>query len=85
MNETKMMDFVGRAVEDVGAVLNGAMVVIGDKLGLYKAMASAGPVTSAGLADHTGTAEREIIIGAGFTSLERVAEAPFNIVLEAKV
>jgi hypothetical protein len=28
---------------------------------------------------------REIVIGAGFTSLERVAETPFNIVLEAKV
>ena len=37
-----MMDFVDRAVGDVGAVLGGAMVVIGDKLGLYRAMK--GPV-----------------------------------------
>ena len=36
MDETKMTEFVGRAVGDVGAVLGGAMVVIGDKLGLYR-------------------------------------------------
>ena len=33
MDETRMMDFVGKAVDDVGALLGGAMVVIGDKLG----------------------------------------------------
>src|SRR5205814_2239 len=33
MNETKLMEFVDQAVGDVGAVLGGAMVVIGDKLG----------------------------------------------------
>ena len=38
MDETGMNEFVNRAVGDVGAVLNGAMVVIGDKLGLYGAM-----------------------------------------------
>ena len=42
MDETRMMEFVGRAVDDVGALLGGAMVVIGDKLGLYRAMAGAG-------------------------------------------
>ncbi len=41
MDETKMMEFVGKAVDDVGAVLGGAMVVIGDKLGLYRSMAGA--------------------------------------------
>ena len=46
MDETKMMEFVGRAVGDVGALLGGAMVVIGDKLGLYRAMAGAGPLTA---------------------------------------
>ena len=51
MDETKMMEFVGRAVGDVGAVLGGAMVVIGDKLGLYRSMAGAGPLTPAELAD----------------------------------
>src|SRR5205814_1368782 len=60
MDDTKMMDFVNRAVDDVGALLGGAMVVIGDKLGLYHAMAGAGWLTPAELAARTGTAERYV-------------------------
>src|SRR5205085_6270616 len=60
MNETKMMEFVDRAVGDVGALLGGAMVVIGDKLGLYRSMAGAGPLTPADLAARTGTTERYV-------------------------
>jgi len=55
-----MMEFVDRAVGDVAAVVGGAMVVIGDKLGLYRAMADAGPITAAELAARTGTAERYV-------------------------
>ena len=60
MDDAKMTEFVGRAVGDVGAVLGGAMVVIGDKLGLYRSMAGAGPLTPAELAARTGTAERYV-------------------------
>jgi SAM-dependent methyltransferase len=60
MDETKMMEFVDKAVGDVGALLGGAMVVIGDKLGLYRAMSGAGPLTPAELASRTGTAERYV-------------------------
>jgi SAM-dependent methyltransferase len=60
VDETKMMEFVGQAVNDVGALLGGAMVVIGDKLGLYRAMDGAGPLTPAELAARTGTAERYV-------------------------
>ena len=60
MDESQMAAFVGRAVEDVGALLGGAMVVLGDKLGLYRAMAGTGSVTSAELAARTGTAERYV-------------------------
>ena len=60
MDETRMMEFVGQAVTDVGALLGGAMVVIGDKLGLYRAMAGTGSVTPAELAARTGTAERYV-------------------------
>jgi 2-polyprenyl-3-methyl-5-hydroxy-6-metoxy-1,4-benzoquinol methylase len=60
MDEAKLMEFVGQAVGDVGAMLGGAMVVIGDKLGLYRAMAGAGSLTSAELAERTGTAERYV-------------------------
>ena len=60
VDETQMMEFVGRAVADVGALLGGAMVVLGDKLGLYRAMAGTGSFTSAELAARTGTAERYV-------------------------
>jgi hypothetical protein len=54
----KLMQFVFRAVDEVGSTLNTALVVMGDKLGLYRAMAGVGPLTSAELAERTGTAER---------------------------
>ena len=40
--------------------MNAALIVIGDKLGLYKAMSGAGPMTSAELSKKTGTAERYV-------------------------
>ena len=46
----KLMQFVFRAVEEVGATLNTALVVMGDRLGLYRAMAGAGPLAPAELA-----------------------------------
>jgi SAM-dependent methyltransferase len=54
----KLMGFVFRAVDEVGATLNTALVVMGDRLGLYRAMAGAGPLTPADLAGRAGTAER---------------------------
>ena len=53
----KLMAFVFKAVEEVGATLNTALVVMGDKLGYYRAMVAAGPVTPARLARHTATDE----------------------------
>src|SRR5438045_3856197 len=60
MDESKLMEFVGKAVGDVGAVLAGSLIVIGDRLGLYRAMAGAGPVTPEELARRTDTSERYI-------------------------
>ena len=54
------MAFVFRAVEEVGATLNAALVVMGDKLGLYRALAGAGALTAGQLADGTGVAERYV-------------------------
>jgi 2-polyprenyl-3-methyl-5-hydroxy-6-metoxy-1,4-benzoquinol methylase len=54
----KLNSFVFRAVDEVGAALNAALVVMGDKLGLYRAMAERGLVTSGELAEATDTAER---------------------------
>src|SRR3982750_1946248 len=56
----KLQEFVFRAVEEVGATLNTALVVMGDKLGLYRALAGAGPLSPAELAERTGTAERYV-------------------------
>jgi 2-polyprenyl-3-methyl-5-hydroxy-6-metoxy-1,4-benzoquinol methylase len=50
--------FVGRFATDLGAVLHGATVVIGDRLGLYSALAQRGPSTAAELAAATGCDER---------------------------
>jgi SAM-dependent methyltransferase len=60
LNEAKLHDFVMKAVVEMGAAMNSALIIIGDKLGLYKAMAGAGPLTSAELAAKTGTAERYV-------------------------
>ena len=56
----KLEQFVFRAVDEVGATLNAALVVMGDKLGLYKALAGAGPLTPSELADRTDTTERYV-------------------------
>ena len=60
MDETRMTEFVEKAVGDVGALLGGSMVVIGDKLGLYRAMAGAGWLSPAELAGRTATVERYV-------------------------
>jgi SAM-dependent methyltransferase len=56
----KLEQFVFRAVDEVGATLNSALVVMGDKLGLYKALAGAGALTPVELARRTGVAERYV-------------------------
>jgi SAM-dependent methyltransferase len=53
----KLMALVFRAVDEVGATLNAGLVVMGDKLGYYRAMADSGPTTPSRLADDTRTAE----------------------------
>jgi SAM-dependent methyltransferase len=60
INEDKMNAFLGKVVGDFGASLSSALVYIGQKLGLYKAMAEAGPVTPADLAQRTNTNERYV-------------------------
>ncbi len=60
IDETKLNQFMGRAVGDIGAAMSAALVLIGDELGLYKAMAAAGPVTPGELAKRTETNERYV-------------------------
>jgi SAM-dependent methyltransferase len=54
------MAFVFRAVDEVGATLNAALVVMGDKLGLYRAMADSKPLTPAEVAARSGAAQRYV-------------------------
>ncbi len=60
LDPQKLEQFVFRAVDEVGAALNAALVVMGDKLGLYRALADAGWLTPAELATRTDTAERYV-------------------------
>jgi SAM-dependent methyltransferase len=58
IDEQKLEQFMGQFVQDMGAAATAPLVVIGDKLGLYKAMAGGDPVTPAELAGRTGCRER---------------------------
>ncbi len=60
VDEEKLMQFVFRAVDEVGATLNAALVVMGDKLGLYRALADSDGLSPEELARRTGTAERYV-------------------------
>ena len=60
LDEAKLEALVGQAVADMGAAISGLLLHMGDRLGLYKAMAGAGPMTSAALAARTGTSERYV-------------------------
>jgi 2-polyprenyl-3-methyl-5-hydroxy-6-metoxy-1,4-benzoquinol methylase len=53
-------EFLGKLLGDLGATASAALVGIGDRLGLYKAMAGAGGLTPAALAGRTGTNERYV-------------------------
>ncbi|WP_182346565.1 class I SAM-dependent methyltransferase [Tomitella gaofuii] len=53
----KLMAFVFRCIDEVGATLNTGLVVMGDKLGYYRAMADGAPISPAQLAERTGTGE----------------------------
>ena len=58
VNMDKLMAFLGQVIGELGATVNAGLIVIGDRLGLYKAMAGAGPITSTELAEKTRTSER---------------------------
>src|SRR4051794_32605655 len=60
INEAKLNDFMGKIVGDLGATMSGALLVLGDRLGLYKAMATLGAVSPAELARRTETSERYV-------------------------
>ncbi|MGI8905503.1 MAG: class I SAM-dependent methyltransferase [Candidatus Sumerlaeaceae bacterium] len=60
VDQAKLEAFMGQVVSDLGAGMNAALVIIGDKLGLYRGLVELGPCTPAELAGQTGTDERYI-------------------------
>jgi hypothetical protein len=60
IDAAKLDAFMGQFVQDLGAALSVATVMIGDQLGLYKAMADGNPLTPRELAGRTGTDERYV-------------------------
>ncbi|HEY1297702.1 MAG TPA: class I SAM-dependent methyltransferase [Chloroflexota bacterium] len=59
IDNQRLHELVGRAINDFGATYHSALVVVGDRLGLYRALSS-GPLTSAELAGATQTSERYV-------------------------
>lgn len=60
INEDKMNAFLGKVVGDFGASLSSSLAYLGQKLGLYKALAAGGSLTPAELAQQTNTTERYV-------------------------
>jgi SAM-dependent methyltransferase len=60
VEERKLNEFVEKAVTDLAAGYGGVMTVLGHKLGLYKAMADAGPLDSSEIAKRSSCAERYV-------------------------
>ncbi len=58
LDMTKLEPLIGTMVNEIGAAANGALVLLGEKLGLYQALAAGGAQTSSELAERTGTHER---------------------------
>ena len=60
VNEQKLNEVVEKAISDLAAGYGGVMVALGDKLGLYRAMAGQGPLSSTEVAKLAGCAERYV-------------------------
>src|SRR6267143_5436159 len=59
-SQAKLNEFMGKAIGDMGASISASLIAIGERLGLYKAMAGAGAMTPAELAAKTGTHARYV-------------------------
>ena len=60
LDQAKLDAFLGRFLGDLGTALHLPTVLVGDRLGLYRAMAAGEPMSPAALAERTGTSERYV-------------------------
>lgn len=58
LQQTKLEQLLHKMVGDMGAAVNGALVMIGERLGLYRTLAKEGPLTVSELANRTAASER---------------------------
>jgi hypothetical protein len=58
IDPSKPEAFLGKMVNEMGAAAAGALVMLGDRLGIYRALARVGPTDAPGLAAATGLDER---------------------------
>ena len=60
VDKEKVEKMIQKVIEDIGATFHAPLVLIGEKVGLFKAMAGAGQLSPKDLADRTGTLERYV-------------------------
>jgi hypothetical protein len=60
LNPDALNQLLGLMLNDLGAAINGALIVLGDELGIYTALADIGPATSQKLAEKTNLDERQL-------------------------
>ncbi len=60
VDEAALEQFMGQVVTDMGAAMNAVLVIVGDELGMWKAMAGSGPMAPSDIAEKTGVAERYV-------------------------
>src|SRR6202171_3108831 len=60
IDEAKLQACMGQAVTEMAAIISAPLMMIGEKLGLYKAMAHAGPLTPQEVAERSGASERYV-------------------------
>ena len=81
LNEEKLNELLGKVVTEMGAAANGPLILLGDKLGLFKSLAASGPMNSTELADETNTSERYVRewlsaqAASGYVSYDAVANS----------
>ncbi len=76
IDTAKLDAIVARAISDISAGYGGVMVSLGNRLGLYKALAGAGPLTPRELSGRTGCAERYVQRMAEFAGCRRLCRLP---------
>jgi len=87
-DQNKLDAFLSKMVGDLGSVATGALVVLGDRLGFYKAMQSGERMTAAELARRTGTHERNVRewlaaqAAAGYVGYDRDGDDSLNCALD---